>query len=113
VYSAGVFLNVRLLPSAATDHRPIVASLCSGSGRNSNRVIDRRNFKAIDSGKLCAALEECCVLEDVYAIKNVDESLAFIMGGISAALDKVAPVKTITVKDSSPLYLSEETCAAV
>jgi hypothetical protein len=114
VYSAGVLLNVQVLPSAATDHMPLLAALGTESGSSlENRVIDRRNFKAIYSVSLCAALERHCVWEDVYAIKGADDSLAFIMGGINAALDDVAPVKSISVKAGAPLYLAADIRAAM
>jgi hypothetical protein len=114
VYSAGVLLNVQVLPSAATDHRPLLAALGTESGSGlENRVFDRRNFKAIYSVSLCAALERHCVWEDVYAIKGADDSLAFIMRGINAALDDVAPVKSILVKAGAPLYLAADTRAAM
>jgi hypothetical protein len=112
IYSAGLDLEVGLLPDAASDHRPVTATLCNGSSSGANnerRVIRRRNFKAINSRNLCDSLEKHCVWSDVYAIKGADESLAFIMQGIEAALDDVAPVKAMTVKAGRPLYLSEDT----
>jgi hypothetical protein len=111
IYSAGVSLDVRLLPDAATDHRPVLASLCCGMSENKRlKAIKRRNFKAIVSRDLCEALE-CYDWSGVYAIKGADDVLAHIMAGIDVALDVVAPVKTITVKEGDPLYLAADTRA--
>jgi exonuclease III len=111
IYSAGISLDVRLLPDAATDHRPITATLSDGNVSKGKKIIARRNFKAVDSIGLCGALEEGCVWSDVYSIKGVDEALAFIMTGVGAALDVVAPVKSITVKEGDQLYLAADTRA--
>jgi hypothetical protein len=47
----------------------------------------------------------------VYVIKGADAALGFIMSGIGAALDVVAPLKSITVKEGDPLYLAADTRA--
>jgi hypothetical protein len=112
IYSVGVLLDVEVLPCAATDHRPLLASLGIREAETGKKSIVRRNFKAIESRNLCAALE----LHDwgaIYAMKGVDESLAHIMRGIDVALDVVAPAKTISVKVGDPLYLAADTRAAM
>jgi hypothetical protein len=45
----------------------------------------------------------------IYAIKDVEEVHKFVVDGIIAALDVVAPVKEIVVKTGSNLYLKRET----
>jgi hypothetical protein len=104
-------MDVRLLPDAATDHRPVLASLCCGmSENNKSKVIKRRNFKAIESRKLCEALE-CHDWSEVYTIKGADDVLAHVMAAVNVALDVVAPAKNITVKEGDPLYLAADTRA--
>jgi hypothetical protein len=47
----------------------------------------------------------------VYAIKGANDVLTHIMAGIDVALDVVAPVNAITVKEGDPLYLAADTKA--
>jgi hypothetical protein len=85
--------------------------LSNGNVSKGKKIIARHNFKAVDSIGLCGALEEGCVWSDVYTIKGADAALGFIISGIGAALDVVAPLKSITVKEGDPLYLAADTRA--
>jgi hypothetical protein len=49
----------------------------------------------------------------VYAIRDVDVILDFIMAGIVSALDIIAPEKEIRVKKGQNLYLTRETLEAI
>jgi hypothetical protein len=80
-----------------------VASLCSDMSVS-------KGSKVIISCNLCEALE-VHDWSEVYAIKGADDVLTHIMAGIDVALDVVAPVKAITVKEGDPLYLAADTKA--
>jgi hypothetical protein len=113
VYSLGVSLDVKLLEDASSDHWPIVATLSVQEDVGPvTAKISRRDFKRIESGPLCQALE-AHQWSDLYRIRDVNESLAFIMRGINAALDVVAPVKEMTVKKGDDLYLTAKTIAVM
>ncbi|QQP39382.1 Hypothetical protein FKW44_020253 [Caligus rogercresseyi] len=90
--------NVCVLPDTTTDHRPVLAEV-NIKGRSPSRpvTIRRRNFKAIKRHALENALEQW-KLDDIYDIKEVDSVLDFIVAGITMSLDKVAPVRAITVQ---------------
>jgi hypothetical protein len=74
-------------------------------------VISRRDFKRVESGPLCRALDAACQWSELYKIRDVDESLAFIMHAVNVALDVVAPTKNMTVKRDDDLYLASSTLA--
>jgi hypothetical protein len=74
-------------------------------------VITGRDFKRVEAGTLCQALDAACQWSDFYKIHNVDESLSFIMRGINIALDAVAPLKDMMVKKGNNLYLAADTLA--
>jgi hypothetical protein len=99
----------RVLEESTTDHRPVVTEIASGGAKKSLVQLRRGPFKAIRREALESALESAHDWSVIYAIKDVEEVHKFIVNGISAALDVVAPVKEITVKAGSSLYLSRET----
>jgi hypothetical protein len=82
--------------------------IASGGAKKSLTKLNRRPFKAIRLEALEAALSQQNWSE-IYSIKDVEEVHKFVVDGIHSALDVVAPVKEITVKTGSNLYLTRET----
>ena len=111
IYYKGEVSGVAVLPDAITDHLPIVARV-EAAGRRAVTIenIVRRNFKAIGRAELEAALQQW-PWSNIYAIMDVEDALKFVLDGIVAALDVVAPMKAIRVKRGDDLYLSPETLA--
>jgi hypothetical protein len=109
VYTRG-FLHAtsRVLEDSTTDHRPVVTMIASGGAQKSLVQLKQRPFKAIRREALEAALSQHNWSE-IYSIKDVEEVHKYIVNSINAALEVVAPVKEITVKAGSNLYLSRET----
>ena len=107
VYCAGVDINVEVLEDATSDHRPVLARV-RGQNRSASKEIVRRNFKSIERAELEAALR-LWPWGAVHNIKDVEKVHEFIVSGITAALDVVAPTKIIKVKKGDNLYLSSDT----
>lgn len=110
VYTAGVHASVKVLDDASSDHRPIVTHVSANNVASSGKLITirRRNFKKINRQSLEAALLECD-FSRIYAIGNVDESLEFLETAIVAALDRIAPLREIVVRQGKSLYLERDT----
>jgi hypothetical protein len=109
VYTRGFpHATLRVLEDSTMDHRPVVTTIASGGAKKSLTKLNRRPFKAIRREALEAALSQKNWSE-IYSIKDVEEVHKFIVDGIHSARDAVAPVKEITVKIGSNLYLTRET----
>jgi hypothetical protein len=108
IYHLGVRAEVTVLPDTSTDHRPVMA-MVSGLGSSEPPVtIVRRNYKAVSRSDL----EEASSRSDwsaLYAIRDVEDVLAFITANIIEALDLICPPKRITVKKGHNLYLANDT----
>jgi hypothetical protein len=116
-YVAGVrAASIAVLDDATTDHRPVLLitepARISGSA-NAPTAIKRRNFKGIERAALEAALESMWDWSTVHQIRDVNIIHNFVVAGITAALDVVAPLKEIRVKPGGNLYLTRETLAAM
>ncbi len=73
----------------------------------------RRNFKAISTPAICLAIN-AEALSKVFALDDVETIHNVIADEIVAALDIVAPTKSIQMKERrTPLYLSAETLTAI
>jgi hypothetical protein len=115
-YVSGLKACARLLDDATTDHRPILLEVNPGKitgDANVPTVLRRQNFKAIDTASLEAALEANWDWSAAHKIRDVDKVHEFILAGITAALDEVAPLREIRVKSGSNLYLTRETLEAI
>jgi hypothetical protein len=99
---------LRVLEDSTTNHRPVLTTIASGGAQKSLAKLKQRPFKAIRREALESALSQHDWSE-IYSIKDVEEVHKNIINGINAALDVVAPVKEITVKAGSNLYLTRET----
>jgi hypothetical protein len=115
-YVAGVSAQVRLLPDATTDHSPVLLTVDPGrvSGSNSGtKTVKRRNFKAVRVAELEAALESTWDWGRVHQILGVNAAHQYVVDGIVAALDVVAPLAEIKVKKGDNIYLSTETLRVI
>jgi hypothetical protein len=98
----------KVLEDKTTDHHPVLTTIKSGGGQKHLIKLKGRHFKAIRRGALEAALSQHD-WTGIYSIKDLEEIHKFVVDGIIAALNVVAPVKEIVVKTASNLYLSRET----
>ncbi len=102
-----------ILPHALTDHRPTLARFDLQFGRVGLRRISRRNFRSISTAAICCAIN-AEALSTVFAMDDVEEIHDIIISEITAALDLVAPLEQVQIKDrTNSLYLSSETRAAI
>ncbi len=102
----------RVLPFAATDHRPILALFELKNSRSSLKRSTCRNFKSLDAS-ICWAIN-AEKLSSVFHLDDVEEIHRVIVREITAAMDLVIPQKTILVKERKiPLYLSAATLRAM
>ena len=116
VFSMGLKVtDVNVVENHLTDHRPLAFKLDMGSleRRAGLKQVASRNFKAIDRRTLEEALQEHD-WTPLYAIHDASEVLSHIERAITATLDRVAPLRTCTVRDRGPdLYLTKETRQAM
>ncbi len=97
-----------VLQDAITDHRPTLLGLDLGQRGAGLKMISRRNFKSINSS-ICWAIN-AEALSRVFFLDDVEEVHGVIVEEIAAALDLVAPLQQVQVKErSTPLYLSADT----
>jgi hypothetical protein len=109
VYHEGVVAIVKVLEDTTSDHSPVLARIEGDHNVNGNiQNIVRRNYKAIMRGELEAALE-LWPWDVVHGLENVEDVHAYVVRGITAALDLIAPARAIKVKRGANLYLSPET----
>ncbi len=102
----------QVLPYAATDHRPILASFMVKENKGALRQITCRNFRSLDAS-ICWAIN-AERLAAVFQHDDVDTVHRIIVKEITDAMDLVAPKKTILVKErKAPLYLSPATLQAI
>ncbi len=102
-----------VLPHAMTDHRPTLAKFNLEQSQAGLRRLHRRNFKSISSTAICFAIN-AERLSRVFEMDEVDEIHNVIIDEITAALDLVAPMEQVLVKERKmPLYLSTEALQAI
>ncbi len=105
--------SFRVLPTALTDHRPILAKFVWKQQPSGLRSLSRRNFRAISPAAICWAIN-AEALSRVFAMDDVEAIHGVIIAEITAALDIVAPYKVVQVKERrTPLYLSSDTREAI
>ncbi len=102
-----------VLPTAMTDHRPILAEFRLHRQLGGLKCISRRNFKSVDTSAIRMAIN-AEALSGVFFMEDVEMVHTTIVNEIVAALDLVAPLQHVQVKDRrTPLYLSSEARAAI
>jgi hypothetical protein len=103
--------TVAVLIDLTTDYFPVVAAVKINKVAPTLKILERRNFKALERPALLRELD-ACPWSDVCGIRDPDKVLDFITRGIVNGLDQAAPVKSITVREGSlPVYLRPDTLA--
>ncbi len=106
-------VSISVLDSSMTDHRPVLLQVRTELQKGSLKTISRRKLKGLSVADVCNALEDTN-WHSLYALSDPDTVLDAIVTNITRALDRIAPVKEITVKRGRPdLYLQEDTRAAM
>ncbi len=113
-YVAGLkTTSINVLSCSATDHRPVVFSLPIHGGVSSKtRVIQVRDIRNIDSMALCVAIDKH-ISFNLYELTKVDDVHDVIVKAITLALDELAPIRQVRVKEGCSLYLAGDTRAAM
>jgi hypothetical protein len=108
-YHEGVVAVVKELDDTISDHSPVLARVEEDQNVNGNiQNIVCRNYKAIMRGELEAALG-LWPWDVVHGLENVEDVHAYVVRGITAALDLIVPARAIKVRRGADLYLSLET----
>ncbi len=103
----------RVLPFAATDHRPILAVFPMREEGGKLRVSYRRNYKAITESSICCAIN-AEKLSRIFHLDDVESIHRILVNEITDALDVVAPEERSVMKERRvPLYLSAATRRAM
>ena len=112
IYFTGLELQAHTLDDATTDHRPLLAMISIQQRTQPLKTIHRRNFKAVRRQSLEAALEEW-PWAPIYELRDVEKIHNYLLQGITASLDKIAPCKAMKVQQDSCIYLTKETRRAM
>jgi hypothetical protein len=109
VYHEGVIAVVKVLEDTTSDHSPVLARIEADQNVGANvQNIVRRNYKGIMRCEFEAALQ-LWPWDAVHGLENVEDVHAYVVRGITAALDLIAPARAIKVRRGADLYLSPET----
>ena len=111
VYHLGLPLpsSFSVLPLAMTDHRPTLTRFDLLHRASGLKTILRRNYKSISNTALCWAINAES-LRGVFLLEDVESIHGIIVREINDALDLIAPLQRVQVKEGRPpLYLSEDT----
>ncbi len=99
----------RVLPFAATDHRPILAVFPMREEKRGFKVSFRRNYKSITENSICCAIN-AEKLSRIYHLDDVEAAHEVLVNEITDALNIVAPKEEMVVKERAvPLYLRADT----
>ena len=116
VYTAGVCDGaiISTLSNSSSDHLPVhIVIPRAKKVTNTIKSIEVRSWGRVTGPAL---LNELSVdtLNKVYSIRDVDEAHAAIVREVTRALDVIAPIRTVIVKDRSvPLSLAPDTLQAM
>ncbi len=106
VYTRGLTSTVTVLDCAATDHRPVLATVtytkAAISSSNSAYV---RNLKKVSTTAFCNAIE-AHLPDDLYQITDLDLVHKTLVCAVTAALDRLAPLKMARTKEANGFRLS-------
>ncbi len=98
-----------VLSDAMTDHRPTLMGFDLGQRGPGLKTITCRNFKSITTPSICWAIN-AEALSRVLHLDDVEEIHRIIVDEITAALNLVAPLRQVQVKERrTPLYLAADT----
>jgi hypothetical protein len=105
---------VTVLADATTDHRPVLDEVvldAEAVATTSTRTIQRRKTKDVAPSALNSALERTSDWSEIHKIGGVNDILGRLLSGVNAALDIVAPLTNINIRNGRDLYLLEDTFA--
>ncbi len=106
VYTHGLAPSVEVLKYAATDHRPVLATIIDRKmDPNTTKTNYVRNLRRVSAGVFCQAIETN-LPEDFYLMTNVDTAHVSLVDAITKALDELAPLKKAKTKQASGFHLS-------
>ena len=112
-YAAGLVPSaVDVLGMAATDHRPVLFDL--PVRRSSAPLCTRlsRSLRRVSDVALCQAIESH-LPPDLYAWNDVNAVHKSIVDAITAALDQLAPLRPVKVREGLSLCLAQDTLQAM
>ncbi len=101
--------SFEVLPIVMTDHRPTLTKFDLNRQGSVLKTVAHRNFKSLSATALCWAIN-AEALSRVFSLEDVEEIHEIIVREITVALDLVAPLEQVQIKErKNPLYLSAET----
>ncbi len=106
VYARGIAPFVSVLDFAATDHRPVLASIQTGKNSPSTSNVPYvRNLRKLSSAAFCKAIETY-LPGDFYQVTDVDAAHMSLVNAITRALDELAPLRMAKPKQNNGFRLS-------
>ncbi len=106
VYARGLAPSVEVLNFAATDHRPVLATITPTMDipqvTNSGYV---SNLRRVSNLTFCNAIE-AHLPDNLYLMVDIDTALNSLVTAITAALDELAPLKMAKPKQAKGFRLS-------
>ncbi len=113
VYTAGVIPEVNVMDYAATDHRPVI---CDVPVQNflpkQTSLVTTRSIDKINRNQFCYIVETQ-ISQELYSWQDPDHILSHIVSAIHTALDQLAPVKQVRLRQGAPLCLAKDTLHAM
>ena len=100
--------EVQIRYKGGSDHRYVMVTRYTKSVIRKTRVIRRRSFKRFVPSEFISELLKLSWLE-VYLCDNVNQAVDLFSEKINYVLDKLAPVKTIQVRNNYAPWLSHST----
>ncbi len=105
VYAHGLAPSVAVLDYAATDHRPVLATVAATKTTLTTHCDHVRNLQRVSAVAFCQAIDSY-LPGDFYQIVDVDAAQASLVAAITAALDELAPLKLARPKQVNGFNLS-------
>ncbi len=105
VYAHGLAPSVAVLDYAATDHRPVLATVTSAKATLATNSDYVRNLRKVSAAAFCQAID-AYLPGDFYQIEDVDAAQASLVAAVTLALDELAPLKLAKPKQVNGFNLS-------
>ncbi len=105
VYAHGLAPSVAVLDYAATDHRPVLATITSPNTKLAAHRDYVRNLRRVSAAAFGQAID-ANLPNDFYQIVDVDAAQASLVAAITVALDELAPLKLAKPKQVKGFNLS-------
>ncbi len=108
VFAHGLAPSVTVLDFASTDHRPVLATVDTNGTAPSTTTTGvkyTRNLRRVSAAAFCQAIDEN-LPSDFYQETNLDAAHLSLVSAITAALDKLAPLRLAKTKRVNGFNLS-------